>query len=404
MSFRREKFVPFGGPDGGDGGSGGDVVVVADPSVTDFRRFKRKRIYRAGRGGAGGSRKKHGSDGESVILAVPLGTVVLRGEPEIDEAVLIADLEQEGQRAVLAKGGKGGRGNIHFASSTNQAPKIAQGGGAGEEKSVILELRLIADAGIIGYPNAGKSTLLAAASAARPKIAGYPFTTLEPVLGAVEVGQQGFVLAEIPGLIEDAHLGRGLGHDFLQHVMRTRVLVHMVDGASASPVEDMGRVSAELGLFDSTLAEKPQLVAVNKIDLPEVRVRIAEIEKDFADAGVRVFFVSAATGEGVPELMAETVELLKRETAAAEPVEKAAGVVYRPQPKSRGISVHKEGDTFVVKVSKLERVITSTGLGDAEIRWQLRRQLTRMGAGKALERAGVKPGDRVRCGNVEMEW
>jgi GTP-binding protein len=302
----------------------------------------------------------------------------------------------------VARGGKGGWGNTHFASSTNQAPRIAQRGEAGEEKSLILELRLIADVGIIGYPNVGKSTLLAAASAAKPKIASYPFTTCEPVLGVVEVGQQSFVLAEIPGLIEDAHLGRGLGHDFLRHIMRTRMLIHLIDGNAESPVEDMRRVNNELGLFDSALRQKPQLVAVNKIDLPQVRARLTEIKEAFNRAGINVRFLSAATGEGVPELMAETMKMLSEVSPEKEAAMKVPPKVFRPQP--RGVFVHKEGDIFVVEVCGLERIVAEKGIATAQVRSQLKKQLDRLGVSRALQRAGIKPGDKVRCGSLELEW
>ncbi len=329
MSFRREKFVPFGGPDGGDGGDGGDVIVRAEPAVTSLKVLARKRYYRAADGRNGGNKKRHGRKGEDLLLTVPVGTVVSH-KSQIGDSAAIADLDQPGEEVVVAKGGKGGFGNTHFASSTNQAPQVAQEGEEGEENSIILELKLIADVGLIGYPNVGKSSLLAAVSAAKPKIAGYPFTTLEPVLGVVEAGERSFVLAEIPGLIDGAHLGRGLGHDFLRHIIRTRMLIHLVDGGSPSPVEDMIRVNNELSLFDSALAQKPQLAAVNKIDLPEVRARLAEIRDGFSVVGTKVFFVSAATGEGIPELMAETMRLLK---SAAKPEAGKIKKVFHPQPR-----------------------------------------------------------------------
>ena len=403
ISFRREKFVPFGGPDGGDGGDGGDVVIMADSSVTSLRMFSHKRFYRAADGKAGRGKKKHGRRGENLVLTVPVGTVVLF-KTKIGGDALIADLEQPGQQVVIAKGGSGGLGNTHFASSTNQAPRIAEKGEVGEETSIILELRLIADVGIIGYPNVGKSTLLAAASAAKPKIASYPFTTCEPILGVVEVDQQSFVLAEIPGLIDGAHLGRGLGHDFLRHIVRTKILIHLVDGSSASPVGDMMRVNAELCLFDSALAQKPQLVVVNKIDLPQVQARVAEIKDTFISAGITPHFVSAANREGVPELIAEATKMLGQVAAKAEAGEKIPKKVFRPEPKGIGASVHKEGDTFVVVAPEIERIVARTGLSSSEVRWQLKRQLTKLGVSKALEKAGVKPGDKVRCGNLEWEW
>jgi GTP-binding protein len=328
VSFRREKFVPFGGPDGGDGGDGGDVVVIADETVTSLKMLARKRFHRAGKGGDGGSKKKHGKKGKDLFLAVPVGTVVSY-KSQIGDKALIADLEQPGQQAVLAKGGKGGFGNTHFATATNQAPKTAQKGEAGEENSIILELKLIADVGLIGYPNVGKSSLLAAVSAAKPRIASYPFTTREPELGVVEVGRLSFVLAEIPGLLDGAHLGRGLGHDFLRHIMRTRVLIHLVDGSSPSPVDDMIRVNTELGLFDSSLAKKPQLVAVNKMDLPQVRAQLDNIKDSFKSVGTKVLFVSAVTGEGTSELMAEATKLLGSAKPEAVKIKK----VFQPKPR-----------------------------------------------------------------------
>ena len=403
VSFRREKFVPFGGPDGGDGGGGGDVIIRADSSVDSLRMFNRKRFYKAADGKDGKGKRKHGKKGENLILTVPVGTVVLY-KTQIGSDALIADLEQPGQQAVVAKGGKGGLGNTHFTSSTNQAPELAQKGESGEENSIILEMRLIADVGIVGYPNVGKSTLLAAASAAKPKIASYPFTTREPILGVVEVGQRSLVLAEIPGLIDGAYLGRGLGHDFLRHIVRTKILIHLIDGSSASPVENMMQVNAELSLFDSALAQKPQLIVVNKIDLPQVQARLAEIKDAFSGAGTTPLFVSAATGEGVAGLMAETMKVLHSVTVEGGVSEKIPMKVFRPQPKSIGSRVYKEGNTFVVVAPELERIVARTDITSPGVRWQLKKQLQRLGVSKALERAGVKPGDRVRCGNLEWEW
>ena len=403
VSFRREKFVPFGGPDGGDGGDGGDVIVRADSSVDSLRIFNRKRFYRATGGKDGKGRRKHGKKGENLILAVPVGTVVSY-KTQISSDALVVDLEQSEQQAVVARGGKGGLGNTHFASSTNQAPEIALRGEPGEENSIILEMRLIADVGIIGYPNVGKSTLLAAASAAKPKIASYPFTTREPILGVVEVGQRSFVLAEIPGLIDGAHLGRGLGHDFLRHIVRTKILIHLIDGSSVSPTEDMVRVNAELGLFDSALAQKPQLLVVNKIDLPQAQARLAEMKDAFSGAGTTPLFVSAATGEGVAGLMAETMKVLQSVTVERGVSEKIPMKVFRPQPKGTGSRVHKEGDTFVVVAPELERIVAGGDVTSPGVRWQLKRQLVRLGVSKALERDGIKPGDRVRCGDLEWDW
>lgn len=400
ISFRREKYVPFGGPDGGDGGVGGDVVVEADPSVTDLRLFRRKRRYRAEDGGDGRGKKKHGKNGETMILRVPVGTIVYE-EDRIGGNTFVADMDKPGERAVVARGGKGGQGNTHFVSSTNQVPRIAQSGEVGEEKSIGLEMRLIADVGVIGYPNVGKSTLLTAASAAKPKIASYPFTTREPVLGVVEVGREIAVLAEIPGLVDGAHLGRGLGHDFLRHIGRTKIIIHLIDGSSKSPVEDMVKVNTELGLYDSALAGKQQIVAVNKIDLPQVQARLEEIGDAFQSTGTSPLFISAATGEGVTQLMIETVNMLGK---VGETDRKVLRKVFKPQPRDEGVQVYKEEDTFVVVAPALERIVARVDMSSAQVRGQLDRQLTRLGVRRALDKAGVKPGDRVRCGDLEWEW
>jgi GTP-binding protein len=318
--------------------------------------------------------------------------------------VLIADLEQPGQRVVVARGGKGGLGNVHFASATNQAPQIAQKGEVGEEGSLILELKLIADIGIIGYPNVGKSTLLTAISAAKPKIASYPFTTLEPVLGVAEGGGQSVVVAEIPGLVDGAHLGRGLGHDFLRHVARTKVLIHLVDGSSVSPLEDLVRVNMELGLFDSALASKPQLVAVSKLDLAEVRDKRAKLTDDFSGVGLSPRFISALSGEGVPELMAEAVKVLERVTADGGTGERVSRKVFHPQPRAAGVSVRKEGDVFTVMAPELERIVARVDISQPTVYAQVRRELDKLGVNQALRKAGAEPGDKVRCGAAEWAW
>jgi len=403
ISFRREKFVPYGGPDGGDGGNGGNVIIKADPAVTSLRKYQYRKLYRAGVGQQGGGGRKHGRNGSDMILQVPPGTLVTN-KTTLPDNESIADLKEAGERAVVAGGGRGGKGNVHFASSTQQAPRIAQRGEPGEEYTIILEMRLIADVGIIGYPNAGKSTLLAKASAARPKIASYPFTTLEPILGAVEVGRQDFILAEIPGLIEDAHLGRGLGHEFLRHSLRTKLLLHLIEGSHESPVEDMIKVNNELALYDSALAQKPQLVAVNKVDLPQVAARQQEVAESFRQAGIEVFFVSAATGQGINELMAAVAEKLRQVEKSQPVLEEGPRKVFRPRPRDRGTRVSKEGETFVIRAPELERIVAMRGVTESELSAQLRRLLSRAGIARELEKAGIKAGDRVRCGTVEWEW
>ncbi|MFC2045871.1 Obg family GTPase CgtA, partial [Chloroflexota bacterium] len=317
--------------DGGDGGDGGSIIIEADPNVTSLRMLRQGKLYKAEAGGDGRGQKKHGKKGKDLVLSVPLGTVV-SDKTQFGDEPLIADLEQKGDKAVIAKGGRGGLGNPHFVSSTNQAPRKALKGEEGEETAVILELKLIADVGIIGYPNVGKSTLMTVATAAKPEVASYPFTTRAPVLGVVEAGRQRFILAEIPGLIEDAHLGRGLGHDFLRHVVRTKMLIHLLDGSSPSPLQDMIQVNTELRLFDSALALKKQLVAINKIDMPQVKARCNELREEFSRAGIAVFFVSAAIGEGVPDIIAEAVRMLDRIDGEVPVGRKTPRRVFHPQP------------------------------------------------------------------------
>jgi len=402
IGFRREMYVPFGGPDGGDGGNGGNVVVRSDESIDNLSRYRGKKLHRAEKGHNGMGNRKHGKDGQDLVLAVPPGTIVTSNE-EDGTGVLLADLDKPGDEVTVARGGKGGWGNTHYKSSTNQTPRIAQRGETGEERTVRLEMRLIADVGIIGYPNAGKSTLLAAASAARPKVASYPFTTLEPVLGVVERGTESFVMAEIPGLIEGAHLGKGLGHDFLRHAMRTKILVHLISGTSESPVEDMLRVNEELALFDPVLARKPQIVALNKNDLLEVQERLKETKSKLAGAGVKAHYISAATGKGVPILIADVMKVLKAETAGEKKVELTVKV-FRPQPREPRVKVTREGDEYVIHAPDLERIIAGAGVTPSELRWQLNYQLNRVGANKTLEKAGAKTGDKIRCGELTWEY
>lgn len=402
ISFRREKFVPFGGPDGGDGGRGGNVVVVADSSITSLKRLSWRGIYRAEDGGRGRGNRMHGREGKDKEVLVPPGTVVLEKMAD-GSLLLLADLGASGQKAIAARGGRGGSGNVHFASAANQVPRLAQSGEAGEEKILVLELRLIADVGIIGCPNAGKSSLLARASAARPKIADYPFTTLEPVLGVVTVGRGCFVMADIPGLVAEASRGRGLGHDFLRHVMRTRLLIHLLDGTAASPVDNMRQINQELSLFDPSLAEKAQLVAVNKVDLPDVKARVPEIRASLAADGVEACFISAATGEGVEKLMSAAMALLERERAAG----KSSAMeekVFRPRPVTGGVAIERRGDVFVVSSGDLERIVSGSDTSDPEVRRQLLAYLAQRGVKRALEKAGVKPGDCVRLGGLEWRW
>ena len=302
VSFRREKFVPRGGPNGGNGGNGGDVIVEADSQLMTLLDLRYQKQYRAARGEHGRGKDQHGKRGAGRIIAVPVGTVIR----DAASGDILADLKTVGDRIVVARGGRGGKGNAHFVSSTNRSPRHAQPGLPGEEKELDVELRLLADVGIIGLPNAGKSTLIAAVSAARPKIAEYPFTTLVPNLGVVAYGEgKSFVIADIPGLIEGAHRGEGLGHKFLKHVSRTSLLVHMLDASKIrkeDPLADWTTVNRELELFDPTLGEKTQIVVANKIDLSEAKSNLRLLEKALAHSKVSFCAISAVTGEGLPEL------------------------------------------------------------------------------------------------------
>lgn len=309
VSFRREKYVPFGGPDGGDGGDGGKVTFVGDQHISTLSSFRDGKTYRAGNGAHGKGKGMQGRKGKDLYFRVPVGTVIWSVEEEGRR--FVGDIVQHGQELVVARGGAGGKGNKRFSSSTRRAPTIATEGEEGEVKSLILELKLLADVGIIGLPNAGKSTLINSTSRAKAKVGEYPFTTLTPTLGVVEFGYQSFVLADMPGLIEGAHGGAGLGHQFLRHIERTRVLIHIIDGESKSPLSDFDHVNRELNLFSEALSNKPQIIALNKLDIPSVRERVEETKRMFSERGYIVYPVSAATGEGIRELMARTYEMLK---------------------------------------------------------------------------------------------
>jgi GTP-binding protein len=338
------------------------------------------------------------------VIRVPVGTIVRRVSGAGGEGEVLADLEASGASVAVAYGGLGGKGNARFATSTNQAPRLAERGQRGQEGQLVLDLKLISDVGIIGLPNAGKSTLISAVSAARPKIANYPFTTLEPSLGVVDVGYETFVMADIPGLIEGAHAGVGLGHDFLRHVERTRLLVHLLDSAAPDPLADLETVNRELALFSEELARRPQIVALNKIDIPEARQRLPELEARLAERGIDALAISAATGEGVKDLMQRVWSDLTRLRAEAPPEPVAAPeLVLRPQPRAR-VSVEKRNGRYLVHGRRVEAMAEMLDLGQEEARAEFLRRLTRLGVVAALRRAGVAPGDIVRFGAVEMTW
>ncbi|HLQ28460.1 MAG TPA: GTPase ObgE [Ktedonobacteraceae bacterium] len=411
--FRREKFAPLGGPDGGDGGRGGSVYLEATTNLNTLIDYRYRHNFKADAGGMGLRQKMHGAKGEDIVLPVPCGTVVR----DADSKELIADLVEEGQRVMVARGGRGGLGNVHFATSTHQAPQEAQKGEPGEERWILLELRLIADVGLVGYPNAGKSTLLSVVTAARPKIADYPFTTLAPNLGVVAIGQAGsgdefgFVLADIPGLIEGAAQGVGLGHEFLRHVRRTRLLIHMLDGASfeRAPWQDFQTINQELREYDEQLARRPQIVVLNKIDLPEARERWPALKAQAERAGYPVFAISAATHQGTDELMQFTARRLHElqqeelERAAAQVNVDVAGTVLRPQPED-AFTISKEDGIYIVRGKRVERTVSMTDPENEEGMQRLQITLAKMGVTKSLEAAGVKVGDTVRFGKVELYW
>lgn len=402
VSFRREKFVPRGGPDGGDGGDGGSIVVVADRSQSTLMGVSRTRNYKAPRGTHGQGSGKHGKRGKSLKLQVPVGTEVWK-VTEDGERERLVDLVEPGQTVVVAKGGRGGWGNTRFASSTNRAPRIAQSGQAGEQVQLVLELKLLADIGIVGLPNAGKSTFLAAVSAAHPKIAAYPFTTLEPVLGVVELGWRQFVLADIPGLIEGAHEGAGLGLDFLRHIERTEVILHLVDGQSDDPVRDYKLIQAELREYGEGLEDKPQRVAVNKIDIEEVAQTTAEIRAAFEAEGVEVGFISGAALLGVDELVKELGQMVEERRREVEvPVVPEEPPLPKVKVDER-IDVSEENGAYRVEADRIVAFAEMMPLGVDEGQEELWRRFKRWGVISALRKAGARPGDRVLIGAAQLE-
>ena len=402
-TFRKEAHVPRGGPDGGDGGRGGSVYLRVDPGQTTLRDFQYKHHFKATPGGRGERARRHGKAGDDLLLDVPPGTAVL------DEASggLLADLVATGQQAMVARGGRGGLGNTHFKTATHQAPKHAQKGEPGEEHWLRLELRLIADIGLVGLPNAGKSTLLAAVTAARPKIADYPFTTLEPNLGVMDLGddERRPTIADVPGLIEGASSGAGLGHAFLRHIERTRVLVHVVDGSSRDPEWDHEVIREELGAHDPALLEKPMLVVFNKLDLPSARDRWPAFARARRAEGGEAMGIAAATGEGLDAFRARVAELLPSAEELKAPPEPAGVVVHHIDSMVDGFVIERDRDgAFRVRGKRIERIAAQTNFDVEESAERFQRDLERMGIDAELRRVGVEPGDLVRIGGSELEW
>ncbi len=398
ISFRREKFVPLGGPDGGDGGKGGDIIFSTNPNLNSLVRYHRNNHYRAENGKHGNPKRKTGANGENILLEVPQGTVISNAETK----EILADLSKMGQEAIILSGGRGGRGNIRFSNSRNQAPRLAERGEPGEELWLTLELKLIADVGIVGVPNAGKSTLLSAISAAKPKIANYPFTTLTPNLGVVNLGDYStIIMADIPGLIEGAATGAGLGHDFLRHIERTRVLIHLLDGAAAEPLEDWAMINQELALYDVALEKKPQLVILNKIDLPDAIAWEPLLEEEIEKHGYPFCSISAVTGQGIQEMLYRVKDML--ESAPREDFVLLEDPIISPL-ENEGFTIEREGPAWRVRGRKIERVAAMTYFEFDATLVRFQHILERMGITEALQEAGISEGDIVIIGDQELEW
>jgi GTP-binding protein len=406
-SMRREAHVPRGGPDGGDGGRGGSVILVAEAGLTSLGAYRRSPHVKATSGGRGARRRAHGRDGQDAEVIVPPGTVARRHP----EGELLGEVLAPGDRLVLARGGRGGRGNVHFVTPTHQAPRHYERGDPGEEGWIELELKLIAEIGFVGAPNAGKSTLLAALTAARPEVGPYPFTTTSPNLGVLELGDGGetdpraAVVADVPGLIEGAHRGQGLGHEFLRHVERCRVLLGVVDGAAADPVAEWHAVTEELRLHDPSLLERPLRVVVSKLDLAEARDRWPGIRAALRGDGHEPIGVSAHDGTGLPELRAALAEALAeadRRLATITP--ESTRRIHRFDPTAEGWEVVAEADGLRVRGRAIERSAARTDFTNPESRDRFQRRLERLGIDAELRRRGARDGTTVRIGAQELEW
>lgn len=401
VAFRREKYVPMGGPDGGDGGSGGDVMLQVDPNLRTLLDFRYQQHLRADRGDHGLGSNKHGRGAKDMVVKVPPGTQVRDAETN----TLLADLTEEGETFVVAKGGRGGRGNTRFATPADKAPKYAEKGEPGEERWVWLELKVIADVGLVGFPNAGKSTFLSRVSAARPKVADYPFTTLAPNLGVVDMeGVDSFVIADIPGLISGAHEGVGLGHDFLRHVERTRLLVHIVDAAGVDgrdPLEDYRQINDELRLYDQRLANLTQVVAANKMDLPDAAAGLAALRQELGDENV--FPISAATGEGIREVLFRVSALLA-ELPEEIPLAEEPAVFTPGTDEDEAITITRENEVFVLHGVKLEKLVAMTDFNNEDGVKRFQRLFRLWGHEDTLKDAGVKNGDTVRIRDLEFTF
>ncbi len=398
IGFRREKYVPHGGPDGGDGGRGGDIILIGNRHLNSLSTFHKNVHYKAEDGRHGNTRNRHGRKGETRKLQVPVGTII-RNEVTGD---LLGDVVEVGQELLILSGGRGGRGNARFVNSRNQAPEIAERGEPGEEVWITLELKLIADIGLVGKPNAGKSTLLSVVSAAKPKIASYPFTTLQPHLGVVNLdGFETMVMADIPGLIEGAADGIGLGHDFLRHIDRTRVLIHLLDGSAAEPLENWAAINQELAMYDVELEKRPQLVVLNKMDLPDAIAWEPLIEEEVKKAGYPFISISAVTQQNVKEMLYRIKQMLDD----APPIKTyEEGVVVIAPLTDDSFTIEPVEDGFAVHGKRIERVAAMTYFEFDSTLLRFQHILESMGITAALEEAGVVAGDIVHFGEQELEW
>lgn len=403
VAFRREKYVPEGGPSGGDGGRGGSVYFVADEGLRTLVDFRYKRHYKADRGEHGQGKNMHGKSGEDMIVRIPVGTII----KDDDTGEILADLVEHGQQVVVAKGGRGGRGNARFMSNTNKAPTLAENGEPGEDRYLVLELKLLADVGLVGFPNVGKSTIISQVSAAKPKIADYHFTTLVPNLGVVALEDgESFVLADIPGLIEGAHTGAGLGHEFLRHTERTRLILHVLDIAGSeerNPLEDFRVIQEELRQYSETLADRPMIVVANKMDIPGAEENLKQLREELGEA-YEIFPVSAATGEGLKELIYHIAQVL--------PEIPAPEIFVRPEERHKvthaeapeRFELTREGDLFVIRGKEIERHVKMTLFESEEGLYRFQNILKVMGVDNALRAEGIREGDKVQIGELEFEW
>jgi GTP-binding protein len=404
VAYRREKYVPLGGPAGGDGGHGADVEFVVDEGLRTLIDFKYQRHFKAKSGENGRAKNQHGKNAQTLLVKVPPGTIVR----EDDSGEFLGDLTRHGQRLVVAKGGRGGRGNTRFASARNKAPDLAEKGEPGQERWLQLELKVLADVGLIGFPSVGKSTLLAAVSSARPKIGAYHFTTLNPQLGVVEVDGESFVLADIPGLIQGAAAGQGLGHEFLRHVERTKILVHVLDMASSEGrdvVADYEIIRKELGEYSQALLSRPEAVAANKMDVPEAEQHLNLFREAYPDK--TIYEISGVTGQGVQALMRFLVERLKKlpdeDLFTPDTLESDEHKVYRYQPET-DFTIHRDGSVFVVTGSRLEKLVTMTNFEQYDAVKRFQRILQQQGVDDALRREGATGGDTIRIADMEFDF